>query len=153
MDLLNACSKSLLNAINNLNDVIAIQNAINIQKDKISFKEVLDSLVDSLIYDINKHEVQLEISIQEDASVMAPAAYLESIMLNLLTNAIKYRDTNRPLKIRVSYQTNEHYTIIKVKDNGMGIDLNRHKHKLFGMCQVFHKNEDARGLGLFIVKN
>ena len=44
-------------------------------------------------------------------------------------------------------------TILNIEDNGLGIDLKRHKHKLFGMYNTFHKHEDARGIGLFITKN
>lgn len=35
----------------------------------------------------------------------------------------------------------------------MGIDLNRYGGKIFGMYKTFHNNKDARGLGLYIIKN
>jgi len=40
-----------------------------------------------------------------------------------------------------------------IKDNGLGINLEKHGEKLFGMYKTFHKNDDARGIGLFITKN
>jgi signal transduction histidine kinase len=40
-----------------------------------------------------------------------------------------------------------------IKDNGLGIDLEKHGNRLFGMYKTFHKNANARGLGLFITKN
>ena len=43
--------------------------------------------------------------------------------------------------------------VLSIQDNGLGIDLERHGHKLFGMYKTFHKNKDARGIGLFITKN
>ncbi|MFP5081839.1 ATP-binding protein [Pedobacter sp. JCM 36344] len=43
--------------------------------------------------------------------------------------------------------------ILEIKDNGIGIDLDVHGTKLFGMYKTFHENADARGIGLFITKN
>ena len=43
--------------------------------------------------------------------------------------------------------------MLNIKDNGLGIDLNRNKERLFGMYKTFHNNKDARGIGLFITKN
>jgi sensor histidine kinase regulating citrate/malate metabolism len=43
--------------------------------------------------------------------------------------------------------------VLEIQDNGLGIDLARHGDKLFGMYKTFHKNENARGIGLFITKN
>ena len=40
-----------------------------------------------------------------------------------------------------------------VEDNGIGIDLSKHKDAIFGMFQTFHGNSDAVGFGLFITKN
>jgi len=40
-----------------------------------------------------------------------------------------------------------------VKDNGMGIDLEKYGNKIFGLYQRFHDNKDGKGLGLYIIKN
>ncbi|GAL80059.1 phosphate regulon sensor protein PhoR [Algibacter lectus] len=38
------------------------------------------------------------------------------------------------------------------QDNGLGIDLEKHGHKLFGLNKVFHRHPEAKGVGLFMVK-
>ena len=43
--------------------------------------------------------------------------------------------------------------VLSISDNGLGIDLKKHKNALFGMYKTFHKNQNARGIGLFITKN
>lgn len=43
--------------------------------------------------------------------------------------------------------------ILSVMDNGLGIDLSKHKNSLFGMYKTFHKHQNSRGIGLFITKN
>ena len=80
-------------------------------------------------------------------------AYLESVLLNFLTNGIKYRAPDRHGFIKVSTETNREFIIVRFQDNGLGIDLKRHGAKLFGMYKTFHANAEARGIGLFITKN
>ncbi|MBU6342294.1 MAG: ATP-binding protein, partial [Bacteroidetes bacterium] len=41
---------------------------------------------------------------------------------------------------------------LEVRDNGLGIDLEKHGDKLFGMYKTFHRNAEARGFGLFLTK-
>jgi K+-sensing histidine kinase KdpD len=100
-------------------------------------------------------ESQIEIthSIPDNLTVSVIPAYLDSILLNLFTNAIKYKSPERKAVLEIGYEVNEHFTIISFKDNGLGINLNKNEHKIFGMYKTFHGNEDARGIGLFITKN
>ena len=83
----------------------------------------------------------------------AVPAYFESIFLNLYTNSLKYFSHERNLVIEISTRTKNETLIISFKDNGQGIDLERHGSKIFGMYKTFHKHKDAKGIGLFITKN
>ncbi|SHF32405.1 PAS domain S-box-containing protein [Arenibacter palladensis] len=78
--------------------------------------------------------------------------YLESIFLNLVGNALKYRSADRVPEIYVSSGIENGKKFLKVTDNGQGINLKRHGHKLFGLNKVFHRHPDARGIGLFMTK-
>jgi len=40
-----------------------------------------------------------------------------------------------------------------IKDNGSGIDLEKHGNKVFNLYQTFHQEKEAVGIGLFITKN
>ncbi len=80
-------------------------------------------------------------------------AYVDSIILNFLTNAIKYRSDDRPPKIELSTSESENYIVLKIADNGMGIDMEKYGDKLFQLYKTFHTNRDSIGLGLFITKN
>ncbi|HNE94020.1 MAG TPA: ATP-binding protein, partial [Chitinophagaceae bacterium] len=70
-----------------------------------------------------------------------------------ITNAIKYRSNERKPVIHISTQEEEQWVIILFKDNGVGIDLNRYKDRVFGMYQRFHSEKEGKGLGLYIVKS
>ncbi|RKM92730.1 sensor histidine kinase, partial [Aquimarina sp. BL5] len=60
---------------------------------------------------------------------------------------------SRESYINVSTSLNKKFVIISFEDNGLGIDLKKHREKLFGMYKTFHRNKDSRGIGLFITKN
>lgn len=78
---------------------------------------------------------------------------MESIVLNLTTNAIKYRDPEKEPKLTIQSYTEDEFIVLSVEDNGKGIDMERYGGKVFGMYKTFHGNKDARGIGLFITKN
>lgn len=99
----------------------------------------------------NHCTVNLNFSIE---NLLFNQSYIDSILLNLLSNAIKYRSPKRSLQINVSTNLNtDGKLVLIIQDNGMGIDLNRHRSNMFGLYQRFHSNSDSAGLGLFMVKS
>ncbi len=143
----------LLETIEYLNEIITIQKNTNIKKEKIHLKEEIDKIKKSLCTSIQESNIKILDTIPEELTVNVVPAYLDSILLNLFTNAIKYRANNRSATLEIDYETDNNFTIINFKDNGLGINLDKNKHKVFGMYKTFHGNEDARGIGLFIIKN
>jgi PAS domain S-box-containing protein len=87
-------------------------------------------------------------------NVLGINAYVDSVILNFLTNAIKYRDPAKDVSfIEITTHKNDPFVRIDFKDNGLGIDLSKYGDKLFGMYQTFHRGKDSRGIGLYITKN
>ncbi|WP_047551085.1 ATP-binding protein [Psychroserpens sp. Hel_I_66] len=84
---------------------------------------------------------------------MGIEAYLDSILLNFITNAIKYREEERQSFIEINATEKDAFVVITFEDNGLGIDLNENGKKLFKLNSTFHKKKDSRGIGLFITKN
>jgi signal transduction histidine kinase len=80
-------------------------------------------------------------------------AYLESILLNLVTNGIKYKHPKRVPHIIIKTFFEGNHTCLVISDNGLGIDLDQYGSRLFKMNETFHNNADARGIGLYITKN
>jgi PAS domain S-box-containing protein len=91
--------------------------------------------------------------VDEHIKIKAIPAYLDSIVLNFLTNAIKYKSEDRIPMIELSTEIKGDFVVFKVKDNGLGIDMVKFGDKIFEMYKTFHHNEDAIGIGLFITKN
>ncbi len=139
--------------IANLNDIVNIQTdanehiaVLNIRQEVIKCCNVIGVL-------LSKTNAIIHNNVPEDLEINCIGPYMESIMLNLVTNAIKYRSPERLPVVIINAHTNYKGIVITIEDNGLGIDLERYRNKLFGMNKTFHGNEDARGLGLYITKN
>lgn len=146
-------SESLNSTIEHLNDVVTIQTRTDQNKVEVNFQDALDLVLKSIISLIVKHDVTIHSDFKEIKSVNYIPAYLESILLNLITNGIKYSQKGRTAIIAIRSYIEDNKTILEISDNGMGIDLEKYGKNLFGMYKTFHRNEDAVGIGLFITKN
>ena len=80
-----------------------------------------------------------------------PAVHLKSIFQNLLTNAIKYKQNGHPPKIDITTCCEDKFVVLEVKDQGMGIDMNLYKDKLYGLFQRFHTHVEGSGIGLHMI--
>jgi light-regulated signal transduction histidine kinase (bacteriophytochrome) len=152
-DLFKEGTEKLSESIEYLNEIITIQQKTNIEKTKIQLKSEIEKTRMALSLAIKDSQITITHTIPENLIVNAIPAYLDSILLNLFTNAIKYKSPERKATLEIGYKIIDDYTVINFRDNGLGLDLKKNKHKLFGMYKTFHGNEDAKGIGLFITKN
>ena len=151
--LLDQASGNLEETIVHLNQVAVMNITASEELRPLSINSYIEKAIGNVRALLHESKGQMETEIKQDFMVKAIPAYLESIILNYLTNSIKYRSGERPLKIVIGTERVDESVRLSVSDNGRGIDLERHAKKLFGMYNVFHKHKDARGIGLFITKN
>ncbi|MBF4465506.1 PAS domain-containing protein [Flavobacterium sp. LC2016-12] len=147
-------STHLLNeTINDLVKVIIIKDNPSMQKEEVSLQEVFENVFSQLSFQIELHKPIIKLKFDRVPLLNTNKAYIESILLNLLTNSIKYKSENRKLKISIMAEQIDHKAILTFKDNGIGIDLERNRDKVFGLYQRFHNYPDSKGLGLYLVKS
>lgn len=139
--------------IQHLTEVVQINLSAREKNVAIPLSDVVNKTIQSLMPIAQKNGVTIENHVVDHLAVLALPAYLESIVMNFLSNAIKYKSDKRPGLIEVTAKNMGEMVQIDFKDNGQGIDLNRHGEKLFRLYHTFHKHEDSRGVGLFITKN
>jgi PAS domain S-box-containing protein len=147
-------STHLLNeTIKDLAKVITIRDNSSLQNEETLIKDIFQNVFDQLHFQLEIHKPELNLNFGNVSTIQINKVYFESIILNLLTNAIKYRSADRKLAIEITCTKVNDSIIIQFKDNGIGIDLKRNKDKIFGLYQRFHNYPDSKGLGLYLVKS
>jgi PAS domain S-box-containing protein len=149
---LNPVIESLNTTFNELVESIQVRQNLEIETENIMLKESLQRALDGLEMEIEKCKAEIVIDLDEAPMVNFPPKYLSSIFHNLISNALKYRSPDRQLKVNIKATKNAGSVLLMVKDNGMGLDLEKHKDNVFKIGKVFHKHPNAKGLGLYMTK-
>lgn len=137
--------------INDLLSVLIIKDKVNIVKGFIGFENEFQKALASVSFMMKQANASLQIDFSEAPVVEFNRAYLESIILNLLTNSIKYRSPDRNLALKIKTTNERDFIKLYFSDNGIGMDMERYKDRIFGLYQRFHDLPDSKGLGLYIV--
>lgn len=145
-------SVSLQETLNELVETLQISRGALADRVELKFADTLSKVKQDLTAEIITTRAQIEADFSQAEGIFYSKTYLESIFLNLLSNALKYRSAKRPLVISLKSETKGGKTILHVRDNGLGIDMERHGKHLFGLRKTFHENRDAKGVGLFLTK-
>ncbi len=151
--MLKTSTVKLEETIENLNEIITVNQ--NLQKPRLekNLCGEVNNTLKVLSGDIRKNEINIIVDLSPNITVKVIPAYLDSILLNIISNAIKYHSDSKKCIININAIKIKEYTILQIKDNGLGIDMSKNAAKLFGMYQTFHDNKDSMGFGLYITKN
>lgn len=153
VQLMKVSADQLNQTITHLNQVLDI----NLNKEQswsiVNLKETVKNNISSVSLLAANAGLQIHNEVPEESEVEVIPAYLDSIILNMLTNAIKFKSDDRDSYLKITLRHEEYYQVLEFADNGLGIDLEKHGDKLFGMYKTFHGHEDSKGLGLFMTKS
>ncbi len=136
-----------------LNETVAIQSGGKNDFVILNLKKEIEHTILGINAIIKSNKAIININVAENIEVKVTQSYFESIIFNLLTNAIKYKSKDKSPIIDITASLQNEEVVLKISDNGLGIDLEKNRDKVFGMYKTFHGNSDAVGLGLFMVKN
>lgn len=145
-------SKGFGDTVTNLNEIAKAHNQGMIKPELVNLHDYINKVLEILRIQITTTNTTIVNHVESTLQLSANPAYLESILLNFLTNAIKYRHPQRPPVVEANCIETNGELLLTIKDNGLGINLEKHGKNLFGLYQTFHKNAEAQGVGLFITK-
>lgn len=111
-------------------------------------KEVLSTYNSSL----QAANAQVIINTESAEIINYPPSHLQGFLHNLISNAIKFRHPDRPLKLEISSGREKNYLSLSIQDNGRGLDLEKYGQRLFNIHERFHSDVFGKGLGLFMLK-
>lgn len=142
----------LTETLNTLIEALKTKNEDSKNIEMLTFSEILNKTKEILSGQILKTDTKITSDFSKNPNIKYNRVYLESIFLNLVSNAIKYKAEDRTPEIFIHSIIENGVLKLKFKDNGLGINLERHGHKIFGLNKVFHRHPDAKGVGLFMTK-
>ncbi|QLC67677.1 PAS domain-containing protein [Flavobacterium sp. LPB0248] len=154
LEYLRAVSNDLNDTISNLTQIVKTQSNINIAVVPLKLCEYIEKTISTIKGYDKQRKVTIINNVPKYLTINFNPAYMESVLLNFTTNAIKYAHPDRDPEITFDFAIEpEGFKSLKITDNGLGIDLKVYGDLLFGMYKTFHKHEEARGIGLYITRN
>jgi signal transduction histidine kinase len=151
---LNDTAISLDTVIKDLTQIITIRSSMDKVKELVNLETTTYLVMQHLHNEIESTQTQITLDFAAGNEVYTIKSYAQSIIYNLISNAIKYRHPKRQSVINVRTLTTADFLILSVKDQGIGIDLKTmDAYKIFGLYQRMATHVEGKGLGLYLVKS
>ncbi len=149
---LNPVIENLHLTFNELVESLQVKQNADIEREPIQVEQFLLRVLKEHDLEIEKCGAKVEYDFSSAPTIQYPSSYFYSILQNLVSNALKYRSPARPPRIKVTTEDLPNEVMLTVGDNGLGIDLEKHKENFFKIGKVFHRHPNAKGFGLFMTK-
>ncbi len=144
---------NLDDTLSDLNYILKSQKEILKKREEIVIKNLINTIRVSLSAEILSSSVELVEQYEEGIKLFSIRSILHSIFFNLIQNAIKFRRDGIKSVISIFVEQDERGTIIRVADNGIGIDLDKYEDRIFNLYNRFNTTIEGKGIGLYLVKN
>ncbi|WP_205501387.1 ATP-binding protein [Rufibacter psychrotolerans] len=142
-------SENMSETIEDLNVILKTHLVKQLPQEEVQLTELIAKEKQNLAAVIAQTQAELNTHL-EVSTLYMPKLYLESILHNFISNALKYRAPDRQPKVLVKSWSTPDSLCLSVSDNGLGMDLEKIGQNLFGLYKVFHKTEQSKGLGLYL---
>jgi PAS domain S-box-containing protein len=137
-------------------DISTIVSARNVTEkyEYISFSDEWKNVRNTLKDEIDQSKAVISVDFSEAPGITSARSYINNMLYNLVSNAIKFRTPGVPAVISVKTKIHKHGICIIVEDNGIGIDLAKNGTKIFGLYKRFGPESiPGKGIGLCLTKN
>lgn len=151
LDAMKTSTNHLNDTLNDLIKILIIKENTSYAIEEIYFSDTLRLVTKSIDSLIKNAKVKIKSNFSKAEKVNFNKSYLESIFLNMLTNAIKYAHPDRAPQISITATATNDTIQLVFADNGLGFDIDKVKGKIFGLYQKFHNHPDSKGIGLYLV--
>jgi PAS domain S-box-containing protein len=152
MENIHTSAHNLSEILSDLNEIIATKTKLSEIKQALNFEQELQRVKETLAQQISESGATIISDFKNAPEVFTVKSYLNSILHNLMSNAIKYRNPDKQLKINIKTNTTSNTVELTFGDNGLGIDLQKNGDKIFGLYKRFHHEIEGKGIGLHLVK-
>jgi len=146
------CIGEAKNTIQSLTQVLEFRNISQIPEN-VFFQEIMDEILGSEQGRIREFAVKIDANFSQCPEIRFSRIAVKSVLVNLVSNSIKYHSPNRRPEIEISSFKEDDFIGLQVTDNGLGINLNTQKDQLFGLFKRVHTGPKGSGIGLYMIKN
>lgn len=145
-------AKELDEITHDLNAIVAVRSHAQEEKIRLSLSTIFEQVQKSLQNELELINAKVSSDFSAGNELYAVKSYMYNIFQNLLANTIKYRQLAKPLEVNVWTERKGSCMYLYFQDNGLGIDLEKNRKKMFGLYNRFHQHIKGKGIGLHIVK-
>ncbi|MEQ9443223.1 MAG: PAS domain-containing protein, partial [Cyclobacteriaceae bacterium] len=131
--------------------ILDIQQADRKEYTLLNFKKVMQKALNDLEPQISAAQAEIDYTF-EVKTIQYVEPFLISIFRNLLSNSLKFVQEGHPPKIHIHTKVEKSYVCLSIKDDGVGIDLERVRRKLFKPFERLSRSGNGLGIGLHIIK-
>jgi PAS domain S-box-containing protein len=139
--------------IKDINNILHTRRQLKVSKERVIFNDLVENIKISIFNLLKKENATIICDFAMCDEMIGVKSYLHSIFFNLILNSIKYRqEAVDPIIYINSFRNGETIEIV-FEDNGLGINLEKHKDEIFGLYKRFHYHTEGKGLGLYMIKS
>lgn len=160
---LDAANKEILNYLNDsvskmqevfydMNEMLELRNTLYITQEEVDLKKLVDELYNQFYAELSTNKIKFSYNFNGHGIIKTNGKRLNGILYQLISNAIKFRSEQRSAEISIQLDKKDGNNCLVIRDNGIGIDLERYGNKLFYPYQRFNSHTCGKGLGLYLVK-
>lgn len=154
LQLIDGLKRSTYNLNDTLNDLIKIliiKENTNQGLDYVRFEDTLENVKRSIASILDTNDATIYADFSSAEKVLFNKSYLDSIFLNLITNSVRYSDSQRRTIINITSEEDAEYIKLIYADNGLGMNMNKVRGQIFGLYKRFHNHPESKGVGLYLV--
>lgn len=145
-------NEQLEKTVEALTEVNRVREELTFDREELIIEDVLKEAISSNMSLIKASNASIKKDFAESNLLEYPRRQLKVIFEKLISNAIKYRDPDKPLAIRIRTRQIKGHTTLIFSDNGLGFDSVKYREEIFKPYFRIHSHTSGTGLGLYIVK-
>ncbi len=135
-----------------LSQTIRIKDTLNAAWEEIDLEVMISKIKLTLNEIIQKSNGHVSFQTNGSENIRGIKGYVYSIMLNLISNSLKYRQLDLAPDVIITLDHDKDKYLLKIADNGLGFDVEKWREDIFGLYKRFHYHVEGKGIGLFLVK-
>lgn len=147
--------RSSVNALNNiikgLTTVVKAQRIQNHITKELTFDAIIVPILEKKKSKLQEHKGQTFLDFSKCPKIRYPEDHLKAILENLISCALQYAHDKRDLQINISTEEDQNHVVLRLSDNGVGIDLNQYAEDIY--IPFKRISEKGGGVELHLLKN